>query len=263
MTTTLTVLGGSAASIGTGQGCAGYLVSTAGANIVLDLGPGTLLELRKHTDFRTVDAVIISHLHVDHILDVIAMRFALAYNPVKPSARVPLWLPPDGIELLRRIGEAFDFESNASAFFTTVFDVQEYNPEGELVIGDCSIRFTPTVHWVPCWAMRVHPVDGGGDLFYTADTGPSAHLAGLAEGAHVVLSEATTPVSQKENQPFEARGHIAIDEAATLAANAGARILVATHMFEENDPAAAVGLAREFFAGDIVHAKPGTTVRWG
>jgi ribonuclease BN (tRNA processing enzyme) len=259
MSVTVTVLGGSAASVGTGQGCAGYLVAMNGSNLVLDLGPGTLQELRKHTDFRALDAVVISHLHVDHMLDVVAMRFTLAYNPVKPAALVPLWLPPGGIALLQRLGEAFDFEGDASTFFSRVFDVREYDPDQPLAIGGSTLTFAPTVHWVPCWAMRVHPADDSGDLFYSADTGPAADLAALAAGCTVVIAEATTPLDQKTDG---FRGHLAIDEAATLAARAGARTFVATHMFEENDPDEAVRAARDIFDGEIVRAFPGTVISW-
>jgi len=259
MLNTLTILGGSAASVGTGQGCAGYLVESGGTKIVLDLGPGTLLELRKHTDFRVLDAVVVSHLHVDHMLDIVAMRFSLAYNPVKLERMVPLWLPPGGLDLLYRLGQAFDFEGDAATFFSVVFDVHEYAPEAELEIGTLMLTFAPTVHWVPCWAIRVHPANGSGDLFYSADTGPAADLDGLASGAQVVIAEATTPIDEKA-EGF--RGHLAIDEAATLAARAGAGTFVATHMFEENNPAASVELARQYFPGEIVLAPPGATVSW-
>jgi ribonuclease BN (tRNA processing enzyme) len=259
MTNTLTILGGSAASVGTGQGCAGYLVESAGTSIVLDLGPGTLQELRKHTDFRTLDAVVISHLHVDHMLDIVAMRFSLAYNPIRLDRKVPLWLPPGGMALLDRLGQAFDFEGDAATFFSIVFDVNEYDPDAALEIGDLTLTFAPTVHWVPCWAIRVHPGNDSGDLFYSADTGPAADLDGLASGTRVVIAEATTPIAEKQDG---FRGHLAIDEAATLAVRAGADTLVATHMFEENDPQATTDLAREWFAGEVVLARPGTTVAW-
>ncbi|HYI24920.1 MAG TPA: MBL fold metallo-hydrolase [Thermomicrobiales bacterium] len=259
MTTTLTVLGGSAASVGTGQGCAGYLVEHADTRIVLDLGPGTLQELRKHTDFRALDAVVVSHLHVDHMLDVVSLRFSLSYNPVKPERRVGLWMPPGGVELLNRLGSAFDFEGDPETFFTNVFEVAEFDPDQTLTIGDVNLTFAPTVHWVPCWAIRVHPRKGGGDLFYSADTGPTADLSGLANGATVVMTESTTPIDQKADG---FRGHIAIDEGAALARNSGASTWVVTHMFEENDPAATVDLARTMFDGDVVHARPGTVVTW-
>ncbi len=258
MTTSLTVLGGSAASVGTGQGCAGYLVEHGGTRIVLDLGPGTLQELRKHTDFRAIDAVVISHLHVDHMLDVVSLRFSLSYNPVKPSGKVQLWMPPGGIDLLDRLGAAFDFEGDPTTFFTNVFDVAEYDPDQPLGIGAFVLTFAPTVHWVPCWAIRVHPASGG-DLFYSADTGPTADLSGLARGATVVMTESTTPIDQKSDG---FRGHIAIDEGAALATGAGASTFIVTHMFEENDPAATVERARPLFDGEVVHARPGTVVTW-
>jgi ribonuclease BN (tRNA processing enzyme) len=256
--TTLTVLGGSAASVGTGQGCAGYLVEHGETRIVLDLGPGTLQELRKHTDFRAIDAVVISHLHVDHMLDVVSMRFSLSYNPVKPTRRVGLWMPPGGIELLNRLAAAFDFEGDPGTFFSNVFDVAEYDPDRSLTIGEFDLTFAPTVHWVPCWAIRVHPATGG-DVFYSADTGPTADLAGLAAGAEVVMTESTTPIDQKADG---FRGHIAIDEGVSLARNAGASTFVVTHMFEENDPATTVEMARTMFDGKVIHALPGTVVTW-
>ena len=63
----LTVLGGSAAGGNTGIGCSGLLVQEADTSLVIDLGPGTLLELRKHVDYRVISAIIISHYHLDHI----------------------------------------------------------------------------------------------------------------------------------------------------------------------------------------------------
>src|SRR5437868_7643703 len=104
----VTVLGGSAGSPNTGMGCAGFLVESGTTRLVLDLGPGTLAELRRHVDFRTLDAVIISHLHVDHVLDLLALRHALAYNPVPAPARTPVWLPPGGERFLAATAEPFD-----------------------------------------------------------------------------------------------------------------------------------------------------------
>src|SRR5688572_16660814 len=143
----LTVLGGSAAGPNPGQGCSGYLVQSGPTRVVLDLGPGTLPELRKHADFRAIDGIVISHLHVDHWLDLLALRFALAYNPVPPQGPIPLWLPPGGPELLIRLAGAIADSAQASAYFS-VFDVQEYDPSDELRIGNLGLRFQPTVHFV-------------------------------------------------------------------------------------------------------------------
>ncbi len=259
---TLAVLGGSAASVGTGQGCSGYLVSSAGTTLALDLGPGTLLELRKHADFRALNGIVLSHLHVDHMLDLIALRFSLAYNPVKPKRRTPLWLPPGGIDFLDRLAAVFAADGEAGTFFHGVFEIAEYSPEGQLTIGNFTVTFAPTVHFVPCWAIRVHSDDDSGDLVYTADTGPAADLADFVSGARVVLAEATTPEAQRNALPFEARGHLTVTEAAALATAAGAATLVVTHMFEEHDPGALVATAGKVFDGEIVIAVPGATVSW-
>ena len=124
----LTILGGSAAGGNTGAGCSGYLLQSGGSNVVLDLGPGVLPELRKHADFRTLDGIVISHLHLDHTLDLGALRFALAYNPNPPTRRMPLWMPPGGRAFLDAFSTAFRDEPGDSDFFTSVFDIAEYDP---------------------------------------------------------------------------------------------------------------------------------------
>src|SRR5215213_12027870 len=81
----LTVLGGSAAGPNPGQGCSGCLIESGATQVVVDLGPGTFTELRRHVDYRSIDGVVLSHGHLDHFLDVLTLRYALAYNPV-PAA---------------------------------------------------------------------------------------------------------------------------------------------------------------------------------
>ncbi len=110
----LTVLGGSAAGPNVGQGCSGYLLDVGSTRLVLDLGPGTLPELRRFADFRTLAGLVVSHLHVDHVLDLVALRFALAYNPVRPPGRLPLWLPPGGQDFLGGVAAALAEPSSPS-----------------------------------------------------------------------------------------------------------------------------------------------------
>src|SRR5215216_3648310 len=102
----LTILGGSAAGPNPGQGCSGYLVGSGMTRVVLDLGSGTFPELRRHVDYRLLDGVVLSHWHLDHFLDILALRYALEYNPVPANRRLPLWLPPGGLELLHRLAQA-------------------------------------------------------------------------------------------------------------------------------------------------------------
>lgn len=244
----------------TGQGCAGFMVTSEATRIVLDLGPGTLPELRKHTDFRALDAVVLSHLHVDHVLDVFALRFALSYNPMKPQRKLSLWLPPGGLEFFARAAELFSTNEEPSKYFSTVFEMGEYDPEGHLEIGSLTLSFHPTVHYVPCWAIRVRPRNGDGDLVYTADYGPSSGLDGFAHDAAVLLSEATSPEPAIEDRSVS--GHVTVTEAAELANATRAATLILTHMYEENDAEAFRRQAEEIFARRVLVARPGLVVEW-
>jgi ribonuclease BN (tRNA processing enzyme) len=258
--TSLTVLGGSAASVSTSQGCSGFLVTTNDTMIVLDLGPGTLQELRKHANFRTLDALVLSHLHIDHMLDLLALRFALSYNPIKPPRKLNLWLPPCGLEFFGRMAELFASSEDPASYFTNVFELGEYDPEGHLEIGHLTLSFHPTVHYIPCWAIRVRPESGEGDLVYTADYGPSSGLDGFAHDASVLLSEATSPEPTIEDRSLS--GHVTVTEAAELANAAQATTLILTHMYEENDPEAFRKRAAEIFPRDVLVAKPGLVFKW-
>lgn len=255
----LTTLGGSAAGVGPGQGCSAYLVASDGAQVVLDLGPGTLLELRKHADFRSLAAVVLSHLHLDHMLDVLALRYALAYNPIPPESALPLWVPPGGLDFLRRLAHVLAEPGLEQSYFD-VFSVRQYDPNMVLSIGPFSLQFHPTVHYIPCWAIRVSN-GRDGDLFYSADTGPTANLLPFAAGAKIVVCEGTA--LQGTEEPFATRGHLAPSEAAALAREAGANIFVLTHLWQELDPQRALVEAEVAFGGPVLLATPGMQVTWG
>jgi len=254
----LTVLGGSAAGPNPGQGCSGYLVESGLTDVVVDLGPGTFPELRRHVDYRAIDGVVISHGHLDHFLDVLTLRYALAYNPVAAGQQLPLWLPPGGVALLERLAEAIT-EDPESSEFLSVFEVREYEPDAFLTIGELEFRFHPTVHYVPCWAVRIsNGIDG--DLFYTADTGPAANLASAAAGSHVMVAEGTNTRGSQE--PYASRGHMTPAEAGALARQAGARTLLLSHIWAEDDPFQAVREASEMFGGPVDLATPGLRLSW-
>jgi ribonuclease BN (tRNA processing enzyme) len=254
----VTILGGSAASPNTRMGCAGLLLQTGATRLVLDLGPGTLPELRRHADFRTLDAVVISHMHVDHVLDLLALRHALAYNPVTPPGPVPVWLPPGGSELLGQTTAPFDACDEPGRFARTV-RVAEYDPATALRIGDATFTFAAAAHYVPAWAMRVH-TPGAGDLGYTGDTGPTAALTEFFAGVEVLVSEAT--LLEPGTLPLAERGSLTAAEAGQLAAEAGARTLILTHMWEEFDFAVYCEQAAAAFPGRIEMASPGLTLTW-
>jgi ribonuclease BN (tRNA processing enzyme) len=240
------------------MGCAGLLVQTDHTRLVLDLGPGTLQELRRHTDFRRLDAVIVSHMHVDHVLDLLALRHALAYNPLPAPAPVPIWLPPGGADLLAQATAPFDACDEPGRFAATV-TVAEYDPARPLTIGDAVITFAPAVHYIPAWAIRVQATAGRA-LGYTGDTGPAAALAGFFAGVDVLVAEAT--LLDPGARPSDVWGSLTAAEAGELAVAAGPDTLVLTHMWEELGLAAYRARAAAVFSGRIEMAMPGLTLSW-
>jgi ribonuclease BN (tRNA processing enzyme) len=107
--------------------------------------------------------------------------------------------------------------------------------------------------------MRIsNGVDG--DLFYTADTGPAANLAAVATGSHLIVAEGTDRgISQA---PHQSRGHMTPAEAGALGRDAGANILLLSHLWVEDDPFRAANEASRIFGGPIELATPGLSISW-
>jgi len=254
----LTVLGGAAACPNPAQGCAGYLVTHEGTRVVLDCGPGILPVLRDLTDMRTLDAIIISHLHADHTLDLVPLRYGLKYGPGATDRRLPVFLPPGGLAFLDRIAGALATDGEpAGDFFESVFALTEYDPASTLTVGTLTIRFHPTRHAIPCWAMRIE--DGEHSLVYLADTAPTPDVARFAHGADLVICEATL------NDPeFSATvGHLTARQAGEMAAAAEARTLLLTHYWVELGRDRLRAEAMDAFGGPVEVATPYATFKLG
>jgi ribonuclease BN (tRNA processing enzyme) len=257
----LTVLGGSHASVNTGAGSSGYLVSHQGTNIAVDLGPNTVIELRKHTDHRLLDGVLLSHLHIDHFLDILTLRCAIRYNPVKADLRIPLWLPHGGEAFLGKVVAPIA-EQDGDDDYLGCFEIHEYDPGSTLKIGPIEVTFAPTVHIIPGWAMRFEGAGDSRSLVFTSDTGPTANLAPLASGAHVLLSEASYGINPEIEKRRDVRMHMTLGEAIDLATRAKAGCLVLTHTSEELDNTTYVDYATSRFSGPVHLAVPGLVIDW-
>ena len=258
MSIELTCLGGAAAWPNPGQGCSSYLIRSGETSILVDAGPDTLHELRKHIDVRTVDAVLISHCHSDHILDLVPYRYGLVYGPIQASERIPLYLPPGGRPILDALGQALGGHGEKpGAFWDDVFLVREYDPAAGLGVGSLSVSFARTVHAATCYAMRFDSADGS-SLTYTADTGTIESVLTLASGSSMLIAEGTMP--EDEERPGHETGHLKPSEAGVLAAQAGVRYLVMTHLWIERPDGEVISAARRAFNGEILIAKPGLVV---
>ena len=250
----LTVIGGSASCPNPGGACSSFLVSHEGISVLLDCGPDSISVLRQHTKLRDIGAVVISHLHSDHTLDLVPFRYGLRYIPGGRGPQIPLWLPPGGENFLERLGQLFALGAEAEQpFFSTEFVVAEFDPDAKIDVGPFSIEFMPTHHFIDCWAMRLEA--GGRRLVYLADSGFVQPLVEFAQGADVVICEATLP-SEATGMP-ENSGHLTAAQAGEIAQRAGAGHLLLTHLWDENDVQLVAKEARSTFMGAITIAESG------
>lgn len=258
MSMRLTILGGAAAWPNAGQGCSAFLLRSARTQILLDCGPDTLQELRRHADYLALDAVVISHCHADHILDLVPYRYGLVYGATRPRRPIPLWMPPGGMATLDALASAVGGDAESPGeFWAKAFDVREYAPAERLELGDLRIAFERTLHPVPCYAMRIEDA-AGASLFYSADTGDATPLVGLARDAGVALVEATT--SGDDATPLEQRIHLTPRQAGEFATQARVRTLVLTHLWSERNDSQTRQEAAAVFSGRTEIARPGLTV---
>jgi len=251
----LTVLGGAAAWPNPDQGCSSYLVESAATSLLLDCGPNTIMALRERIDYHDLDAVVISHWHSDHILDLIPYRYGLTYGPGDVPAPIPLWLPTGGPERLAGIAAAISgSDEDPSVFWNRVFDLREYEPDDVLEIGDLRVSFAVTQHPLPCRAIRVDHRSGA-SIAYSADTGAIEPLVELFRGVDVALVEAT--LDEYGPKPPT---HLTPEDAGRLAEVANAGRLILTHLWSERPANRVIARARTAYAGPTQVATRGLIV---
>ena len=255
----LTVLGGAAAGAGAGIGCSGYLIQGVETSIVVDLGPSTVTELKRHIDPRELDGIIITHAHLDHTLDLGTLRYSLKYSPTAATSPIDLWIPPPCEHLLRYFAVAYAAPPDTpDDFWDGIYTIQTYDPVATLRIGEFSITFHPTVHYVPTWATRIVSSNSDVIIGYTADTGPAADLHETLNGVDLLVCEAT--LLEAGTEPFETRGHLTATEAGALAVDTGCRVLLLTHLYDEIVHEQTRRVAHREFSGRIEIARPGLTL---
>jgi ribonuclease BN (tRNA processing enzyme) len=216
----LTVIGCGPAAPQPDTPASGLLIESAGAAILLDCGPGVASRLSSVRDPRSLSGVIVGHLHADHFLDLVSLRYLLPWEGT--ADRLTVVLPPGGGRHLRALAPIV---SERPTFFDEAFDILEHRVGRELVVGDLRIRSSPSRHYVPAWSVEV--VDpAGARIVYVGDTGPHGALDELIRGADIVVFEATL-VSGDDDQAE--RGHLAPDEALDLARRAGVGRVLLTH----------------------------------
>lgn len=238
------MLGGCGAFPEPGRACSGFLVEWDGFRLVLDLGYATLPRLLAHCPDGAVDAVVVTHEHPDHCVDLHGL-FRMRLYGTASGSRIPLYCPPGVLDRLQGLEPDADLR--------TVF--QPHDLPGEHRVGPFALRGLPLPHFVPAAGVRLRA--GETVLAYTGDTGPDPALAELGRGADLYIVEATDRTGEEQRPQ---RNLLTAREAGHWAAEAGARRLMLTHFWPGNDRAVAVAAARASFPGEILTAEEGCAV---
>lgn len=234
----LTVLGCSGSyGAPAGGACSGYLVRAGDQTVWLDCGNGTLAALQRHADPADITAVVITHVHPDHCVDIFGLHVLNRYGLERSG--LPVYAP-EGVEpALRHLvgdwGNAFDWRGVGDG------DTAE--------LGSLGLRFARTDHPPPTMAVEISHDDHR--LVYTSDTGPEWSVEAFASRADLVLSEATY-----QHRDIRSPLHISARQAGEKARAAEARRLVLTHLWPTLDPAVSVAEGAEAFGAPVTLAAP-------
>jgi ribonuclease BN (tRNA processing enzyme) len=219
----LTVIGCSPAWPNPGGAQSGYLVEGAG-RLLLDCGPGVLGRLRGREVWPRIDAIAITHFHLDHWGDLVPWIFGASFGPGHEMAPPELWLPPGGSGTLRSYGERFGFAGQLEQ----AFRLHEYEDGMPFTAGGFEVTPYRLSHFEQMtFGLRVS--GDRGTIAYSGDSAPDPRLAELARDADVFLCEATLESADAGERP----GHMTADEAVEAFRASGALRLVVIHRPEE------------------------------
>jgi ribonuclease BN (tRNA processing enzyme) len=259
----MTVLGKSPAWQDVDGACSGYLLRDGDTTVLLDCGNGVFGKLRKFVDYVDVDAVVVSHMHADHFIDLVPYSYALIHAPRQQPVPVPPWpgtdsparprliLPPGARETLRAVVGAWGNED----LVEQAFDLERYAVGTTVEVGSLRFDFAVMPHFIDAHAVAVSSAAGGGKLVFSADSRPAAELVEFARGADLFLVEATLPRPERSG----VRGHLTAEEAGEHGREAGCAQVVLTHISDELDQEQAAERAAAAFGGPAEVAREGAT----
>ncbi|MGV1008101.1 MAG: MBL fold metallo-hydrolase [Dermatophilaceae bacterium] len=249
----LTVVGCAGSVPGPGSAASCYLLEADDDErtwrFVVDLGSGSLGPLQRHTDPLALDAVLLTHLHADHFLDLNGLYVMHRYRP-GPKRRPPIRVVgPPGTP--QRISLAYygRVVSMARHFrFETLSDGTPVH------VGPFMVTPARTVHPVESYGFRVEAC--GRVVAFTGDTDSCPALAPLISGADLVLADSAFVDGRDAERGIHLSGSRAAE--AAMAAG-GVKRLMLTHIPAWNDPQVCRAQAAAVWDGEVELAAPGVT----
>lgn len=252
MVVDVTVLGSSGSHTGPGRACSGYLVSSGDTRVMIDCGNGSTANLQRTTRFDELDAIVVTHRHVDHCIDLVGMFYALKFHADGTQA-IDLYAAPEVLDLLTGL-----LSGDSAMRFREVFRHREVQGGDTFSVGDLTFEVFPSVHPVP--AVSVRMTSGEVVVAYSGDSAGGPDLVACARDADLFLCEATWT---GEAADYPAGIHLTAREAGRMATEAGVEHLVLTHILGSVDRELALREARETFSGEVSLAEDNVPYRLG
>ena len=269
----LTVIGCTGSMSGPQSSASSYLVQAKGVggngrmrtfSVVLDLGPGSMGQLLRHLDPVDLDAIVISHCHADHMVDLVGMHVYRRWHP-DGALRPVVTLGPE--ELLPRLN-AVD-GTTSSETYATEFDFRRAIPAEPLRVGPMTITPFEALHPVEAYGYRIEgPSEflglGGAErrvtMAFTGDTDLCETIAEMSDGVDLLLAEAAFV----EGRDTVRGMHLTGGRAGVLAAGTSGRTvrfpvgrLILTHIQPWTDPQVPVSAAQRVYTGSVEAASAG------
>lgn len=241
----LTVLGCAGSFPGPESACSAYLLQAEGFTLLLDFGSGSLSALQRYADLYAVDAILITHLHCDHMLDACSYVVVRRYAPGGPLPAVPVYAPAGAPD---RIAAAYSADAEPVDDVYTFYGLQP----GTFPIGPFTVTADRVNHPIETYGVRIE--HRGRVLAYSSDTAPCEALLRLAQDADLFLCEASY-LDGVDNPPGL---HLTGGEAGEAATKAGVGRLLLTHLVPAwAGESSTVEAATAAFAGPVDVIRPG------
>ena len=242
----LTVLGGAGGFPPASGACSGYLIEHDGFRLLVDPGYAIVPRLLEILPPETVDAVLVSHGHPDHVADLNPLLRARLMGD-DDASRLPAYALPDALAPVLALDQITALKST--------YEVRIFEAGDAFPIGPFAIESRALPHSIPNAGLRI--AAGGTSITYTGDAGPSDDLVDLATGTDLLLAEATYIDSVPSGNATVLNSAL---EVGRQAHRAGAAHLMLTHLLPGTDPEASRAAASRSFDDWIAVATPGAVV---
>src|SRR5262245_28564321 len=227
-----------------GASGAAYLVRTPGAAVLLDLGQGSFPRLTAKLEPSTLTAIVVSHLHPDHFIDLVPLRHYLAYQ-FEPGRHVRVVAPAG-------LSERIDALHAQPGFTATALDVEPLGAE-PIRLGDLELEAQRVSHTDDSHAIRLSRTAAGPGLVYSGDCGVAGDLAPLIRPGDTLLVEASFGLGPVPPGAM----HLDAPAIVALVERTQPSRVIVTHVQMGHDAAATAAAIRGATAADVAVAEPG------